>query len=224
MPLDSSLRITAQFENSNTQRFIGWRCMHNPDFNPPNMPSVRPSHDEKGDKTAPPIQFTEAMQWLSWQLMSHLNSTISKKQWGAVYDGDRAYTNFNGWDSKNKPNDQRRDYVQDRYRDFDDPKLMDAIIMAGSFYRGMEKGDLLWMYPGIHAIDANKPMPNIQTILDEVWYFASVNNTKNPSHFAQGNGYIVAVPYFLREPVSYPVSWFARWDSDELPDPLYVYA
>lgn len=183
------------------RRYVGYRCLHAReggfDGNPRGMPNVRRAED------APPVPFTPALQRLSWDLMVSKNPTISRGQWEAVFDSDRAFTNRHGVETG-------------------DPKLMDGIICAGMFTTAQREGDYLVMYPGIHAIDATKPLPSVQQILDNGWYF--VANTgqgfAGAFHFPQGNGGPVYILYALVKPVRYPLEWWARWDSDHLPDPL----
>jgi hypothetical protein len=159
------------------------------------------------------------LQGLSWNLMRHFNGVMTSKHWASVYNGDTAFTNGNGWDNAREPDDQRRDYVNDRYRGYDDPKLMKAIICAGSFYRGVVQGSELVMVPGIHGIDSNKPLPSIQTIINNNWYFYATLNSTNPSPFGQGQLGHVVVPYFLRMPSAYPLAFFERWKDTKLPNP-----
>lgn len=180
---------------------------------PANMPAVMPALRWQNSgyvKYVQPIQFTQPMQWLTWWLMKRLNETISMKQWGAVYAGDRWGTNGNGWDNKKEPDDQRRDYVQDRYAGYQDPKLMDAIIFSGSAYAGEEDEHHVIMRPGVHGIDVYKPLPDVDEVLENGWYFYAVNNTNPPTNFPQGNGGVVAIPYFLREAATYPKAWFVK--------------
>jgi uncharacterized protein (TIGR00288 family) len=77
---------------------------------------------------------------------------------------------------------------------------------------------------GNHAIDANKSMPSISTIINNNWYFHATINTPIISHFSQGQGGKVVVAYFLREPTPYPLDWFEEWNKPHLPDPIKTYA
>lgn len=177
------------------------------------MPAVLPAMRWSGTgyfKYIRPIPFTKTMQWLSWFLMSKVNPTVTMKQWGAVYAGDRWGTNGNGWDNSLEPDDQRRDYVQDRYLGYPDPKLMDALIFAGSVYSGEEDEHHVIMRPGVDGIDVLRPLPGVDEVIARGWYMLAKINTNPPAHFPQGNGGPVAIPYFLIEPAMYPKSWFVK--------------
>ena len=158
---------------------------------PANMPAVMPALRWQNSgyvKYIQPITFTQPMQWLSWWLMKRLNETISMKQWGAVYAGDRWGTNGNGWD----------------------PKLMDGLSFSGSAYAGEEDEHDVIMRPGVQGIDVYRPLPDVDEVLENGWYFYAVNNTNPPTNFPQGNGGVVAIPYFLREAATYPKAWFVK--------------
>jgi hypothetical protein len=78
---------------------------------------------------------------------------------------------------------------------------------------------------GIHGIDADKPMPDTQTILDNNWYIyaVSMDTPTNISHFPQGQGGPVLIPFIIRGAIEFPLQHFERWERDYLPDPLKVY-
>jgi hypothetical protein len=209
------------YKRETTTSYSGWRAKYGSEGgnqSDKNNPAVVPSVN------APPITFTSDKQWLSWNLMYSQNKLMNSKNWASVYNGDTAFTNQNGWDNEKDWDDQRRDYVNDANKGYPDPKLMKAIICAGSFYRGIPKNGELWMYPGVHAIDANKGMPSISTIINNNWYFHATINTPIISHFSQGQGGKVVVAYFLREPTPYPLNWFEEWNKPYLPDPIKTYA
>ncbi len=205
-------------------RYVGFRCLHigeggyQSDLN---NPEVRPSFN------APAIPFTKDMQLLSFALNRH-NPSYTGEKWRSVHWFKRAFNNNNGFDD---PGDPRRDYVngRDLQAVFANglpalPKMMKAIICGGMFIRGdVANGELVCM-PGVHAIDATKPMPTVDEVLARNWYFAAVTADEDSVvHFPQGNGLPVLIPYFLAVQVTYPLSWFEPWDSSVLPNPLKIY-
>lgn len=199
-------------------RYSGWRCLHIAEggyaSDPNGMPEVRPSVN------APPIEFTKSMQLLSWELMSS-NPNITRWKWRVVFGNTTAFDNGQGYF---KIGDPRADWVNNIDTTYPNPKLMKAIICGGMFIRGDVVGDNLVCKPGVHGIDARGPMPSVADVMANNWYFAATTcRYPNVSHFPQGQGGQVLIPYFLIEPVSYPVSWFVRWDEEFLPDPLRLY-
>ena len=199
--------------------YLGWRCLHNAEggyqSDPNNMPCVRPSFD------APSIEFTQPMQSLSWELVSW-NPNVTRNRWKAIHADTTAITNGNGFFNDNDP---RRDYVNGEDLDAaKNPRLMKAIIFAGMFGKWDRIGSELWAVPGVHGIDARKPMPTVEEVLAKNWYYVATTGTATTvAHFPQGGGLPVILPYFLIEPVSYPLAWFERWERPYLPDPLTFY-
>lgn len=205
------------------KRYVGWRCLHQQEGgypNPDGMPVVRPSEN------ASPVLFTESMQRTSYQLNA-FNPFFTGNKWRSVYDYKAAFTNQNGFGDSGDP---RADYINRLDLTKPLPKLMKAIICGGMFIRGEVVGSNLVCYPGVHAIDANKPMPSVGEIMVKNWYYVATtanqrgDGTWAVNNFPQGGGQNVLIPYALREPVTYPLSWFRRWEEDFLPDPLRYYA
>lgn len=205
------------------KKYIGWRCLHWREGgldNPIGMPCVRPSVN------APPIVFTGEMQIKSYKL-NLTNPLFTGEKWRVVYAETTAFTNENGFDGDTI----YRDYVNSRNLEavFYDgtpalPKLMKAIICGGMFIRGEVEGENLVCTPGIHGIDTNKPIPDVETILKNNWYFyATTGGWNKVSHFPQGGGNPVLIPYCLKQKVSYPLKWFTRWEDNTLPDPIRFY-
>lgn len=194
---------------ADTIRFVGWRNLHAPEggfLNPRGMPNVRRAVN------APPVPFTAALQRLSFDLMTFKNPSITRDKWEGIFAGDTAFNNRHGVESS-------------------DAKLMDGIICAGMFGRFEQDGGYLVARPGVHAIDATKPLPTVAEILERGWYFVATTGTGSQGafNFPQGNGGPVYILYALVEPVRYPMTGadegrfytnFARWDSTVLPDPL----
>ncbi len=191
-----------RYEVSQMTSIIGHRCLHAAEGgfneNPVGMPNVR-----RALNIADPVKFTSELQELSWQLMTRMNSSISHNEWMNVFDSGTAFCNRHGVETN-------------------DPKLMDGIICGGMFTEAPVEGDYITAYPGVHAIDVRKPLPSVEQILDNGWWF--VGNTGRGSqgvfNLPQGDGGPVYVLYALAAPARYPVEWFERWVSDEYPDPL----
>jgi hypothetical protein len=159
------------------------------------------------------------MQWLSFNLNRH-NPAFTPSNWRAVYWDGRAFTNGNGFDA---PGDPRADFVNDRDVNDPLPRLMKAIICGGMFIRGEVQGLNLYCTPGVSGIDVSKPMPTVDEVLERNWYFTAVTAGDVIHQFPQGGGLPVLIPYFLIVPVVYPLTWFERWESGALPDPLRIY-
>ena len=203
-------------------RYVGHRCLLPGEpggmINPLNMPIVRPSLPNSR-----PIPFTKPMQLLARDLQLHFNKTITDKQFTSTYGEYVAFTNGAGFNGKVP----RANYITGTNLSYALPKLQKAIFCGGNFIRGHKQGTSLLAVPGIDGIDCNKSMPSLQTVLDNQWYFFATTLYKSFTsygHFPQGNGGPVAIPYFLRETVSYPASWFTPWNSTYvLPNPIQGY-
>lgn len=204
------------------KRYVGFRCLHQQEGgypNPDGMPVVRPSFD------APAIPFTEPMQLLAFK-MNAFNPLFTGGKFRSTYNYWRAFNNGNGFQN---PADPRADYVNRLSLDKPLPKMMKAIICGGMFIRGEVVGNELVCRPGVHGIDVSKPMPTIAEVMEKNWYFVATtanqrgDGTWVVNNFPQGGGQNVLIPYFLKEPVKYPLSWFERWDESFLPDPLSYY-
>jgi len=217
-----------------TKKYVGWRVLHRAEGGydatahqkkfPPDMPAVVPPADIK--KQA--IDMTKDIQNMSFALMQNKNPNITKQLWTKVHDGDRAFTNGEGFNQKNDP---RRNYVMgENLSSKNLPKYDKAgRLCAGAFVRGEVRGDKLVCIAGVHGIDANKPMPSLQTILDNNWYlyaitlYGSGTKKEHVGHFPQGGGGPVVIPFIFEGEIVFDLSWFEKWESDELPDPLRMY-
>ena len=200
-----------------TSFYDGFRCLHVPEggyATPEGMPEVRPSVNAR------PVEFTKEMQLLAMDL-NDFNPLYTGAKYRSTYHNGIAFCNGNGYE---KPGDPRADHVNLRDLQEPLPKLMKGIICGGMFIRGQVEGNLLVVYPGIHAIDAAKPIPPFLDVIERNWYFhATTWSGVRVNNFPQGAGQPVIVPYILREPTPYPLAWFARWQSSELPDHLKIY-
>lgn len=218
-------------EASAPLRYIGWRGLYRIEGGNDhawNMPAVIPSQ-YNGQKSAyaPPIRFTQALQSLSWEFTKFTNKLMTSVDWAYSFRGDVMLTNGNGWDSKVEPDDQRHDYVNNRYTSYEDPSLMDGLYCAGNFMPHMDEYDgHLWAVPGKSGVDVTKPLPTVKQIWDNNWYMRLTVNQRlsnsNPFDFPNGYGGGVFVPYFLKRAVPFTKTHFEKWDSDRLPDPLKI--
>jgi hypothetical protein len=177
--------------------------------NPLNMPAVRPP------LFGVAVKMTEAIQRMSYDLMRHFNDSITPNKWTAVHGDTTAFNNGTGCDIY-------RNYITGERMGAELPRYEKAgRHCAGAFIRGVVEGSELVCYPGVHAIDANKTLPPLQTIIDNVWYFTAVTSSATQAnHFPQCGGLPVMIPFILRDPTRFPLWWFARWDNDRLPNPL----
>lgn len=219
--MDAHIRINVLFpeDEPTVKKFIGWRCLHEAeggyDSDSAGMPEVRPALPNPL-----PVEFTMRWQLLSWD-MNKWNPLFTKNNWRAVYGDTTAFTNGNGFGNKTDP---RADYINGLNIDKENPKLMKAIICGGMFIRGEVQGSNLVCKPGIHGISSSGPLPTVEEVMRKNWYFvATTQKDGKVSHFPQGHGKPVYIPYILRQVVTYPLKWFERWESDELPDPLKLY-
>jgi hypothetical protein len=202
--------------------YNGWRCLHQAEGgypNPDHMPVVRPSLNIAS------VPMNRLIQLVSFKINQD-NIRFTGQKWRATYNGKIAFTNRQGFDdSRAGP---RADFVNLK-NIFDPlPKLMNGIICGGEFYTGKAVGNKLVMTPGVDAIDSNKLYTNIdewaQIILDNHWYFHAVTRAGDKiNNFPQGEGGPVLISFFLPKPAEYPLDWFEKWVSTELPDPLKIY-
>lgn len=213
-----SLPITIQLGRQEAQSYVGWRCLHVAEGGyqtPAKMPEVRPS------VYARPIDFTEPLQRLAMALNAW-NPLYTGTKFRSTYNGGIAFTNNQGFDDPDAG--PRRDYINGRDLTAEYPRLMKAIICGGMFIRGAVDGNYLVCYPGVHGIDANKPIPSADEVKERNWYFHAVTwDGTRVWNFPQGSGNPVLIPYVLRDPAPYPLSWFVRWNADALPDHLKIY-
>jgi hypothetical protein len=213
-------------QTTSTKKYIGWRVLHYAeggyDNTPLDMPEVIPPIDQIG------LPMTREIQQMSFDLMKHFNPAITKQLWTRVHDGDRAFTNHNGfgakamgkWGLSSRANFILGEDIKNELPKYD--KM--GRVCGGMFIRGIVQDGFLACQPGIHGIDAKKPLPDIQTIIDNNWYFFAITRyEKSVGHFPQGKGGSVAIPFIFDREVKFPIKLFEKWESDELPDQLKLY-
>lgn len=212
-------------------KYVGWRVLHKDEGGyqrtPTTMPEVIPPVDQLA------LNMTKEIQEMSFNLMKHFNKNITPKLWTAVHDGERAFTNFNGFGTGKMGGGPRANFITKSDLGAPLPRY-DKMgrLCGGMFVRGEQQGDYLVCTPGKHGIDARKPLPDIQTIVDNNWYFFAVvwfeGKGKKPgrvSYFPAGKGSEepVAIPFIFDRDVKFPISYFDKWEKDTLPIYLEYY-
>lgn len=201
--------------------YKGWRCLHTIEggrWVPQNMP------EERTPDYARALQMTEAIQQMSWRLMSYANASVTRKQWTVVHDYDRCFNNGTGFLNDADP---RANFITGEDLDKPLPRYDKAQrVCGGTFITGEAVNDKLVCRAGVDGIDGYGPMPDTRKIIEKNWftYAVSVNNDYTKiAHFPQGNGGPVLVPFIFRDTITFPLEWFVRWEAYSLPDPLKVY-
>lgn len=215
-------------QTPSADRYVGWRVLHKEEGGyqdtPPNMPEVLPPENPDG------LYMTENIQRMSFALMKHFNNDINEKIWTAVHNGERAFTNYQGFGPGKKSGAPRKNFISgaDLGDNIELPKY-DKMgrVCGGMFIRGMEQSGYLVCKPGIHGIDARKPLPDIDTIVEKNWYFFALawypgknNKPGYVAHLPSGPEGKIAIPFIFDREVKFPIKYFEKWDSNELPDPL----
>ena len=212
-------------------KYVGWRVLHKDEGGHPRTPNGMP-------EVIPPVvqralDMTKEIQEMSFNLMKHFNKDITPKLWTNVHDGERAFTNFNGFGNGKQGGGPRANFITSSDLSAPLPRY-DKMgrLCGGMFVRGVQQGNELVCTPGKHGIDANKPLPDIQTIVDNNWYFFAIvwyqAKGKKPgyvSHFPAGKGSDgpVAIPFIFNMDVKFPIEYFEKWEADELPDSVKYY-
>lgn len=215
------MKVTIRFRPGSESRQY-WRVKHKIEGGwqntPPGMPEVLPP-DNPGV-----VAMTPEIQQMSYALMTRLNPTITKTQWTRVHDYDRAFNNFNGF---NNDRDPRANYILGENLGAPLPKYDKAQrVCGGSLISGRADGDWLYCAAGVDGIDASQPLPTVDEIIARSWYILAVsvnNDFTKISHFPQGNGGVVAIPFIFSGVIRFPLYCFERWTQVERPDPLKIY-
>lgn len=230
---NTSIKVARSSEPTANPMFVGWRWLHGVEggrMPPPGMPEIVPPIDVVR------LEMNEAIQRLSYLLMTRLNPLITGALWRKLHSYDRAMTNKeqNGYDGGTA------------HADFINRYDMSASLPAydkmqrgfgGSFFCGMDLGDRIRCDPGVHGIDARTvTMANVEQKVDEAfdnnWYVHAVSigdpDYSNISYFPQGKGLVVVYPFIFDRPITFWKNYQGRqylesWNADELPDPLKIY-
>lgn len=219
-------------------KYIGYRVLHKDEGGWPNTPLGMPEVMPPNNAIA--VYMTEAIQLMSYNLMFAMNKLITAQLWTRVHDGDRAFTNGHGFDmytenpDGTKTSDPRANYVLKKDLTAELPAYDKCQrVCGGSFIRGVETlrngVPVLRCVAGVHGIDADKPIlsdpESIQKIIDNSWfiYAVSMDTPTSISHFPQGQGGPVAIPFLIRNAIEFPLQHFEKWEANALPDPLKIY-
>jgi hypothetical protein len=201
-------------------RFTGLRVLHagegGPYVNPVGMPAVRPA-DKLSEYAPVAVPMTKEIQLMSYALNE---GRITKDKWRALYGSRTMLTNNQSW-----PEQTCRDYVNglDLFA-VGLPKLMDGLICAGMFLPNARKvGEWVYCDPGVAAIDATKPLPTVEQIKANFWYFRCVTSGPHVYNILPEDGQIKLAPYVLSKTVRYPASWMVEWNETYPPDPAKFY-
>ena len=204
--------------------FDGWRVLHKIEGGwpntPPNMPEVMPPLNYSQ------VPMTEEIQRMSFALMQRINNQVTGPIWRKCHSDGRAMTNFVGYPDATGGT-PKADYINNKDLKAPLPAYDKAQrVFGGSFVRGVAQNGKLYLTPGIHGIDADAPLPDIDTIVKNHWYVVAVNvndDFKVMSDWAQGQGGHIVFPFIFRGVLEFDLQYFEKWQSDTLPDALKVY-
>jgi len=204
------------------KKYIGWRVKHKIEggnqATPAGMPEVTPPTNSFM------LDMTKAIQDMSYALMLYFNTSITANLWTKVHRYDKAFNNGNGFE---KDGDPRWNYITGANAGAELPRYDKAQrLCGGQFIRGVVVGNELHCTAGVHGIDGSKPIPSVSTIVENNWHLfaVSVNSDFTQiSDFPQGQGGVVAIPFIFTGVIKFPLSYFAKWESDVLPDHLKIY-
>lgn len=204
--------------------YRGWRVLHKVEGGWPNTPAGMP--EVMPPEVVQAVEMTMWIQVMSYDLMRKVNTAITTALWRKIHSYDRAFNNFpqNGYDG----GIVHADFINGKDVNASLPRYDKAQrVCGGSFVTGDAVSDKLVMRSGVHGIDPDGPMPEINTIIAKHWFIYAVSiGTTNEgaiSHFPQGKGGPVLIPLIFRGTITFPLKYFERWESDSLPDPLRIY-
>lgn len=157
----------------------------------------------------------EAWQWL-WK---DINPELSPRDWRALLQYQRAFTNQNGFD---KPGDPRRDYINGRDLEAVDdqgnpayPK-MELLLCGGAVVTGRAEGEWLW----VDVLDGNQPPPSAAWVLAHPEFSfraVSINPRGEINNLTQGGqGLAKRVPIVSKYPVKFALNKVRRLRDDEI--------
>lgn len=205
------------------QRYRGWRALHKIEGGyqrtPPGMPEVIPPDEVQK------VEMTRWVQIMSFNLMYEANHAITPELWRKIHAFNRAFNNQpeNGYDG----GIPLADFINTRDIDARFPSYDKAQrVCGGSFITGEAVSDKLVCRAGVDGIDADSPMPDVKTIMEKHWFIHAVSinaDGRQISHFPQGKGGPVLIPFIFRGTITFPLAYFERWEADVLPNPLKLY-
>lgn len=198
--------------------YTGWRGLHGIEGGrgaPTGMPAVLPPIETRA------LEMTDDIQRMSYALARHFAPSIDGRKWRAMH-GDQVAMN----------NGEQNGFGQTPHRDVINGEDLSASLprydkmqrsFAGSFIRGDVMGSALYCTPGLHGIDANKPLPDTETIVRNNWYVIACTAGDRIWNFPHGDGDPVVYPFIFDRVISFPLIWFARWEREYLPNHLIAY-
>ena len=147
--------------------------------NLPEVYNLQPEHS---------TQMTKEIQELSFALFRYgapsLDLNTAKKKWTAFMGTKIAFTNYNGFDDSSDP---RANHITGENLNKELPKFDKPRICGGALVTGRVEGsDLV-----IPTINATKPIPSLNLIVEAGIYFTAVS---------VGRNFAAEFPYGLSEP------------------------
>lgn len=199
-------------------RYVGWRGLHLQEGGrgaPAGMPAVLPPVETRA------LEMTDDIQRMSYSLARHFAPSVDGSKWRSIH-GDAVAMNNGGQNGFGTS--PHRDVINQVDLDASPPRY-DKMqrTFAGTFIRGEVAGDVLVCNPGVHGIDANRPVPDVDEIIEKNWYVIACTSGDRIWNFPQGGGNPVVYPFVFDRPISFPLQWFGKWERDYLPDHLTVY-
>jgi hypothetical protein len=207
--------------------YDGYRWLHGAEggrMPPLGKPEINPPYETRA------LEITEQMQYMILDLMKLFCLPITPQKIRNLHRYDKAMTNFpqNGFDGGIPHSDHwnKRDLTASLPR-YD--KMQRGF--GGSFFRGIDEGELIKCVPGIHCIDAKAQMPSVKTIVDNVWYVVAVSTGVKdaaqidpfPQGYIDGIMYPIVFPFIADRAIYFEKKNAARWVSDELPNVTRIF-
>lgn len=223
------LPVSGQFGIIVKNRYRGWRLKYpgeGGNYNPSGMPAVTPALEWTGTrwgKYIRPVKMTSAIQWLQWGVIQHHNVDATPDVTDRLFADDIALCNHHGLDDPDNP---RVNYVMGTNLGYEEPRLMDAILMAGGLYNAVKNGNEIRFYPGVHSVDENN-IPDVETVVRNGWAVRAVSWHAGRGGFGEdffkpGRVGPFYYAHVISDVAKYPSEYFEWWDRDYPPDPLKV--
>lgn len=212
------MQVSIKFLPSSPPLYDGWRGLHVQEGGrgaPAGMPAILPPIETRA------LDMTDEIQEMSYELAHHFAPAIDGGKWRAIHGYQTAMNNGSQNGFGDAPH---RDVINGMDLDAPPPRY-DKMqrSFAGSFIRGEAVGTTLFCRPGIHGIDANQPMPRLEEIIEKNWYVIACTSGEKIWNFPHGLGSPVVYPFIFDRTISFPLSWFQRWERSYLPNHLTVY-
>lgn len=227
-----NVTITFPAQPASVRRYVGWKGRHfygeggrEPTDQLKHPPAVIPAYNDK------PVPLTESIQKMCYELQTRFCNQVTRERWREPLH-HHAFAMTNKGNGYGYPGGiPLRDYINNR-----DLTAMDGLkpslskydkvrTYQGSFMTGRQEGNLIRCIPGVDGIDANKPLPTVDEIIDKVWYSVSVATGNPPFHIRQqwGAGCVIVFPFIMLTETTFELAHFTPWDDTSLPDPVKIY-